>query len=133
MIDYEVKIFNSVYEVASPLCAPKRFVSTPIDSYTKLPAGSLWEIDNATVRRRQSSTPVENFARIAYQAEAVAATKTQCRSIYKAIDDRMIALNFSKISGQYITYPDNPNLVRYVARYEAEIDPDGNIYRISAW
>lgn len=133
MIDYEVKIFNNVYEAVASMCAPKRFLSTPIDSYTKLPAASLCEIDNTTVRRRQSSVPIENFARIAYQAETAAATKTECRKIYKAMDDRMIALNFSKISGQYITYPDNPNVVRYVARYEAEIDRDGNIYRMSAW
>ena len=129
MIDYEVKIFNYVHEAAAPKCAKNRFVSTPINSYTNLPAGSLYEMDNQTIRDLQSSMPVENFARITYQAEAVAKTKSKCREIYKVIDDRMISLNFSKMSGQYITYPDNPEIVRYVARYEANIDADGNLYR----
>lgn len=129
MIDYEVKIFNNVHEVAAPLCAKNRFVSTQINSYADLPAGCLFEMDNFTVRRMQSSTPKENFSRITYQAEAVAKTKAKCRSIFSAIDGRMIQLNFTRISGQYITDPDNTDFVRYVARYEADIDPDGNIYR----
>lgn len=131
MIDYEVKIFNKVHEVAAPLCATNRFVSTPILSYTNLPAASLYEMDSMTVRERQSSTPVENFARVTYQLDVVASTKKKCREIYKAIDDRMISMNFTRESGNYITYPDNAKVVRYVARYGAEIDPDGNIYRRS--
>ena len=131
MIDYEVKIFNNVHEVAASLCAKNRFVSTPINSYADLPAGCLFEMDSFTVRRRQSSTPKENFSRVTYQAESVAKTKAKCRSIFNAIDERMIQLNFTRISGQYITGPDIPEIVRYVARYEADIDPDGNIYRVS--
>ena len=131
MIDYEVKIFNKVHEVASPLCAKNRFVSTPIESYTNLPAASLYEMDSRTVMRRQSSTPKENYARITYQLDVVAGTKAACRAIYKAIDDRMLQLNFARITGTYITYADNTKVVRYVARYEADIDEDGNLYRIS--
>lgn len=130
MIDYEVKIFNSVHEVAAPLCAKNRFLSTQILSYTNLPAASLFEMGNRTVRERQSSTPGENYARISYQLDAVAKTKAKCREIFKAADERMISMNFSRTSADYITYPDNPEVVRYVARYEAEIDRDGNLYRI---
>ena len=129
MNDYEVQIFNNVYSVAAPLCAKNRFVSTPIQSYTNLPAASLYEMNNTTVRAMQSSTPVENFSRITYQLDVVADTKSKCRQIYAAIDERMLALNFSRLSGQYITYPDNPKVVRYVARYEAVTDKDGNLYR----
>ena len=32
--------------------------------------------------------------------------------------------------GQYVTYPDNMKIARYVARYEAEVDTEGNLYRI---
>jgi hypothetical protein len=129
MNDYEVKIFNNVYEVASGLLAAKRFVSTPLVDYTKLPAASLYEMDSSTFRYRQSSTPVENFTLITYQLDVVASAKAECRKIYKAIDERMISLNFSRMSGHYVTYPDNPQIVRYVARYEAVVDADGNLYR----
>ena len=129
MIDYETTIFNNVHAVAAPLCAKDRFVSTPILDYSKLPASSLYEMDNRIVWSRQSSTPVENYARITYQLDVVAKTKAECRKIFRAIDERMTSLNFTRQSGQYITYVDNANVVRYTARYEAEIGPDGTIYR----
>lgn len=132
MIDYEVKIFNKVYAVVAPLCANKRFVSTVItEKPTAFPAASLIEMDNRTVRSRQSSTPAENFALVTYQLDVYATTKSKCREVFAAADGAMIAMNFSRMSGQYINNPDNTKVFRYVARYEAEIDPDGNIYRRS--
>lgn len=131
MNDYEVKIFNNVYPVASPLCAKNKFLSTQVMDLTALPAAGLWEMDNATYRQFQTSTPVENFSIITYQLEVYAKTKSECRSVFKAIDERMISMNFERISAQYLTYPDNSHVVRYVARYEAVVDQEGNIYRRS--
>ena len=129
MIDYEVQIFNTVYPAVAPLCAPNKFVSKRIVSETAFPASCLFEMDNATVRRKQSSTPRENFALITYQFEAFALTKRECRAVYAAADDMMLKLNFTRISGRYIDNPGNPDVFRYVARYEAEVDPEGNLYR----
>ena len=129
MNDYEVKIFSEVHPVAAPLCAQKRFVSTPILDYTNLPAASLYEMDNRTVTAMQSSTPIENFSLITYQLDVVAKTKDKCRTIFIAIDRKMISMNFNRISGQYVTYPQDPDIVRYVARYEAVVDTDGQLYR----
>ena len=132
MIDYEVKIFNKVHGTVAPLCANKKFVSTVIvDPPTAFPAASLIEMDNSTVRQRQSSTPVENFALVTYQLDVYATSKSKCREVFAAADAAMIAMNFSRMSGQYINNPDNTKVFRYVARYEAEIDSDGNIYRRS--
>ena len=132
MIDYEVTIFNRIYEVAAPLCANKKFVSTVISERpTAFPAASLIEIDNRTVRNRQSSTPTENYALVTYQLDVFATSKAKCREVYAAIDSAMIGLNFSRMSGMYIDNAQNTKVFRYTARYEAEIDPDGNIYRRS--
>ena len=129
MIDYEVKVFNRVHSEAAPLCAKNKFVSKQVLSPTAFPAGNLIEIDNATVRARQSSTPGENFALITYQLDVFAKTKSECRSVFAAADGAMIAMNFSRMSGRYIDNPGNPDVFRYTARYEAVIDRDGNIYR----
>ena len=132
MIDAEVKVFNRVYSVAAPLCADKIFVSTVItEKPTAFPAGSLIEMSNTTVRKAQSSTPVENRARVMYQLEVYATSKSKCRAVYAAVDEAMIAMNFTRITGDYINIPDNTKLFRYVARYEAEIDQEGNLYRVS--
>lgn len=132
MIDYEVKIFNRVHGKVASMCAPKMFVSTVItEKPTAFPAASLIEMDNTTIHKRQSSTPKENFALITYQLEVYATSKSGCKKVYAAADEAMIAMNFSRMSGQYINMPENTKVFRYVARYEAEIDPDGNIYRRS--
>jgi len=132
MIDYEVKIFNKVHAVVAPLCANKKFVSTIItEAPSAFPAASLIEVNNRTVRARQSSTPVENFSLVTYQLDVYATTKSKCREVYAAADTAMLAMNFSRMSGLYMNNAENTKVFRYVARYEAEIDQDGNIYRRS--
>ena len=130
MNDFEVQVFNRVHPSVAPLCAPNMFVSKQIISATAFPAASLVEIDNYTNRRKQTSTPVENVSRIVYQFEAHAMSKSECRAVFAAADEAMIAMNFSRISGQYIDNPNNPDISRYVARYEAEVDREGNLYRV---
>jgi hypothetical protein len=129
MIDFEVKIFNKVHTVVAPLCAPKGFVSKQIVKATAFPAASLIEMDNTTVRDKLSSTPRENFALITYQLDVFAMKKSECRAVFAAADDMMLKLNFSRMGGRYIDNPGNPDVFRYTARYEAVVDPDGNIYR----
>lgn len=130
MIDGEVKIFNRVHEMVASDFAPKKFVSTVITKKpTAFPAGSLSEMSNTTVRSAQTSTPVENRSRIMYQLEVFDTTKSGCRRVYAKADDAMISMNFTRISGDFINNFDNTEVFRYVARYEAEIDQEGNIYR----
>ena len=130
MIDAEVKIFNRVHAKAAPKCAKGKFVSTIItEEPTGFPAASLIEMDNSTVRGKQSSTPTENFALLTYVLEVYATTKSKCREVYDTVDDEMIAMNFNRMSGQYINNAENTKVFRYVARYEAMIDSEGNLYR----
>lgn len=129
MIDHEVDIFNELYSVIAPLCANNKFVSAQIVAPTDLPAASLVEIDNSTVRDRQSSTPGENYAVITYQLDVYASTKYQCKSIFSEADERMILLGFNRISMVYSENSDNPNVHRYIGRYRAEIDQNGTLYR----
>ena len=131
MIDAETKIFNRVHAAVAPLCAAKKFVSVQVVSPVALPAASLVEIGNSTVRSRQDTSLRENYCRLAYQLDVYAKTKGKCREILAAADDEMIKMNFCRFSGQYIDNPGNPTVFRYVARYEAEIDRNGNLYRVS--
>lgn len=129
MIDYEVKIFNRAHSKAAHLCAKNKFLSTQIVSVTDMPAAGLFEMNNSTVRERQGTALEEKFARITYQLDVYAASKSECRNVFAAVDDAMIGMNFTRISGRYIDNPGRPDIFRYTARYEAEIDRDGNLYR----
>ena len=64
-----------------------------------------------------------------YQLDVYATSKSKCREVFAAADDAMLGMNFSRVSGQYMDNAANTKVFRYVARYEAEIDRDGNIYR----
>lgn len=129
MIDAEQKIFNAVRPHVVDLCAANGFKGVYTPNPTAFPTVSLTEMDNTTVRRRQSSTPGENFATITYEAQIYAQTKAKCREVFGALDDAMIRLGFNRFSGQFIPNADNTKVFRYVARYEAEIDTNGVIYR----
>jgi len=129
MIDFETKVFTRVYDKVASLCAEGYCLSKPLPVKPKLPACVLYEMDNSTVRSRQSSTPVENFAMITYQLEVFAGTKKTAKKILNAADGEMISMNFNRMSGQYLPTLDNPQVVRYVARYEAIVDQEGNLYR----
>ena len=129
MNDHETTIFNAVYSAAATLCAKNRFVSRQVMDLTAFPAAGLWEMDSATVRNRQSTALTENYTRITWQLDVYARTKSECRKVFRAIDERMLLLNFTRVSGTFIEYPENTNVVRYTARYEAVIDADGTLYR----
>lgn len=131
MIDFEVNVFDRVYRRISPLCAKGKVVSTYVPNPTAYPAASLVELTNQTVRKRQSSTPIENFARVMYQLDVFAITKKDARTVMCEADEEMIALGFDKVGGDFLDNSDNVDVFRYTARYEAEIDREGNIYRIS--
>ena len=129
MIDYEVNVFDRFSRAVTPLCAKGKVSNIYVPSPTAYPASSLYELSNTTVRNRQSSTPVENFSRIMYQLDCYAMSKPACRTLYKTADDAMIAMGFTRISGDYLDNFDSTDVFRYTARYEAVIDRDGNIYR----
>lgn len=129
MIDYEVQIFNTVYPAVAPLCADGKFLSVQPISLTSFPTVALVEMDNTTVRSRQSSTNVENYAQVTYQLDVYAQTKAKCKEVYSAADEQMMSLGFNRFSGSFLNSPDNTKVYRYTARYQAEIDRNGVIYR----
>ena len=131
VIDFEVNVFDRVYRKIAPLCAKGKVVSVYTPDPTAFPAASLVELTNQTVKKRQSSTPVENFARVMYQLDVYAKTKKEARSILGVADETMISMGFDKVGGDFLDNISDINVFRYVARYEAEIDRNGNIYRIS--
>ena len=131
MIDYELNVFDKVYRQVSSLYASGKFTSSYNPTPTAYPAGSLVELINRTDRKRQSSTPIENYAIVMYQLDVYALSKKDTKAVYSATDDAMISLGFTRVNGDFLDNADNVNVFRYTARYEAEIDRNGNIYRVT--
>lgn len=129
MIDFEVQIFNAVHSSVAPLCAKNAFRSVHTPVPTVFPTATLYELSNVTDRVRRSTSTTEDFAVITYQAHVYAQSKAECRSVFSALDNAMIRLGFNRFSGDFTPNTANSKVFEYIARYQAEIDPSGVIYR----
>lgn len=129
MIDYETAIFDAVYPDVAPLCANNSFRSIHVPVPSAFPAACLFEMRNTTDTRRRTGAALEDFAIVTYEAHAYAMTKPKCKEVFGALDSRMTALGFNRISSDQIPNQGNTQVFEYVARYQAEIDQNGVIYR----
>lgn len=129
MIDYEADIFNAVYPNVAPLCARNSFRNIHVPVPSAFPAACLFEMRNSTDLRRRTGNAVEDFAVVTYEAHAYAMTKPECKEVFNALDSRMLALGFNRISSDQIPNQSNTQVFEYVARYQAEIDQNGVVYR----
>lgn len=130
MIDRELDIYNHVRDSVETHFSVNRVLSTPIDSYASLPAMCLYEEDSRTDRIRQTTSLEESYANITYRLEIAATTKQECRRLLALVDDEMMLLNFNRAGGQFVPTLGNKAIMRYVARYEAKVDKNGNLYRV---
>lgn len=130
MIDYEADIFNAVYPNVAPLCARNAFVSVHVPVPSAFPAASLFEMRNVTDTRRKTGSPDEEYAVLTYEAHAYAKTKPKCKEVFNAIDTAMMRIGFNRIgTSGIVTNQSNTEVFEYAARYQAEIDQQGQIYR----
>ena len=131
MIDVETYIFNAVYDEVAALCARNGFKSISTPNPTVFPTVTLFEMDNRTDYRRESTMQGEDYAILTYEAHVYALTKNECRKVFKALDDGLVSLNLTRMSGAYSPSQTNTKVHEYVARYRVETDSEGNLYRTS--
>ena len=86
-------------------------------------------MSNTTDRRRKTGSSLEDYAILTYEAHTYAMSKPECRELFSALDDAMMKLGFNRMSGSFTPNQSNTKVFEYVARYQAEIDRDGQIYR----
>ena len=129
MIDCENAIFNAVHPYVSPLCAKNAFrnIHTPVPSV--FPSATLFEMSNTTDRTRQTGNPMEDFVIVTYEAHAYALSKAECKEVFGALDETMIRLGFLRMGGTISNNPKDTKVFEYIARYQAEFDRYGTIYR----
>lgn len=130
MIDVEVPVFDYVYQAVSLLTPAVDFQSVFTPQPPTLPHATLMEIDNATDQSTATSSGADEFATIAYEANVYAESKQACRTVMDTIDRRMVALNFTRLSMQFIPNLADEAIYRYTARYRAKANQDKTIFRI---
>lgn len=129
MIDYEVSIFDGACSKMAPLCADGAFRSVQVPVLSKFPAACLFERSNVTDTSRRTNNSLEEFAVITYESHVYDTTKAGCKAVFSELDDYMISIGFSRMSADYTPNTNNTTVFEYIARYRAEIDRNGVIYR----
>ena len=129
MIDFENPIFREFYSSVSELCPDGGVTGVYTPRPTRFPNVVFREMDNYTVRKFRNSSMEEQIARITYVMDVTAQSKAEARKVFKAGDDKLIAMNFTRLGSPFTDDSNNPRIFRIIGRYEADIDPNGMIYR----
>lgn len=130
MIDVEYDVFDYVYPYVSSLLPEGGFESEFNPSPAVLPHATLIEMDNYTDRATLSSSDVEEFAIVTYEANVYAEDKATCRSIMSGIDQAMTSLNFERLSMRFISNLADTSIYRYVARFRAAVSNNKTTFRM---
>ena len=130
MIDVENYIFNAAYDDIAPLCAKNGYRSVQGQVPTVFPAVNLYEMDNRINTELWSNSGSDDYAILTYEAHVFATTKAECRKVAKALDDKLIRMNMTRLSGAYSPNTANSKVFEFVARYRAGVDENGVLYRV---
>lgn len=130
MIDVESYIFNAAYDDIAPLCAKNGYRSVQGQVPTVFPAVNLYEMDNRINTDMWSNSGSDDYAILTYEAHVFANTKAECRKVAKALDDKLIRMNMTRLSGAYSPNTANSKVFEFVARYRVGVDENGVLYRV---
>lgn len=130
MIDVENYIFNAAYDDIAPLCAKNGYRSVQGQVPTVFPAVNLYEMDNRINTDLWSNSGGDDYAILTYEAHVFATTKAECRKVAKALDDKLIRMNMTRLSGAYSPNTANSKVFEFVARYRVGVDENGVLYRV---
>ena len=130
MIDVENYIFNAAYDDIAPLCAKNGYRSVQGQVPTVFPAVNMYEMDNRINTDLWSNSGSDDYAILTYEAHVFATTKAECRKVAKTLDDKLIRMNMTRLSGAYSPNTANSKVFEFVARYRVGVDENGVLYRV---
>lgn len=133
MIDIESQVFSRIATVLRDtfkgIYVTGEYVKTP----SSFPSVSLVEMDNAPLRRTQTSDSLENHAELMYEVNVysnkAAGKKTECKKIAKVVDEEMAAMGFTRTMLNPIPNMDDATIYRILGRYKAVVSTQNIIYR----
>ena len=121
MIDCENEIYTTVKTKVEAVYKGIHFTSEPTYSPAEFPCVALYEADNSSYDKTKDSSGKENHAQVMYEGR-----KTECKNIFKVVDEVMSALGFTRLTKQPFN---TDNVSRLIGRYIAVISKNKEIFR----
>ena len=133
MIDIENEVFTRIAtrlrNEFNPISVYGEYVKSP----ASFPAVCIEEKANSVYQRTQDSANVENHALVMYEVNVYSNKKTgkksQCKEIFKIIDNEFQKLGFTRTLKEPIPNLENGTIYRMIGRYTAVVSADERIYR----
>lgn len=139
MIDIEAKVFNTAYTAVSAIYSGIDMSSIPVESPAAFPHVSLYEMGNRNYDEGDTlDGGIENYARLAYQADVFSnkkdTAKSECKGIVEVLDTAMREMGFRRTLSTPTPNIDR-SIYRYTLRYEAVVEKgvesgSDTVYRI---
>ena len=131
MNDYEIDVFNAVYDVIVPDLIPEgnfRSEYTPV--FESFPAGTLIRMDSFPDWQRESTSDNEDFTNDTYEAHIYALSMDECKTIANTFAERMRQMNFRRLTMRPVLNGNDINISQIVMRFDHKIDNRGFMYRL---
>lgn len=133
MIDLETEIFIEVEDALLEVYPDLYMLPSVTGDPAEFPAVVFYEADNSVVNRYRTQDTSDQRVQLMYEVQVYSnkaqGAKTETKQILKVIDEKMLAMGFSRIMSQQLTNLYQPSVARRIARYEAVADARGVIYR----
>jgi hypothetical protein len=133
MIDIENEVYNTIAEALREKFDPISVYGEYVKSPATFPAVMIEEKSNSALVRTQDSGSLENHASLMYEVNVYSNKKTgkksQCKEIFKIIDNEFQKLGFTRTLKEPIPNLENATIYRMIGRYTAVVSADERIYR----
>ena len=133
MIDVENEVFNRIAKVLREIFPSIVVYGEYVKSPASFPAVMIEEKANSVYQKTQDSGNIENHASVMYEVNVYSnkqsGKKSECKAIFKIIDDEFAAMGFTRILKEPIPNLEDATIYRMVGRYTGIISIDKTIYR----
>lgn len=133
MIDIENEVFNTIATALRSAYDPISVYGEYVKSPAVFPAVMIEEKSNSALGRTQDSGSLENHASLMYEVNVYSnkqtGKKSQCKEIFKIIDNEFQKLGFTRTLKEPIPNLENGTIYRMIGRYTAVVSVGGIIFR----
>jgi hypothetical protein len=133
MIDIETEIFNNIATRIRAEYNPVAVYGEHVRAPSVFPSIMVTESDNYPLERTQTSDSVENHVVLVYEINVYsnkqAGKKSECKAIFKLVDEEMSKMGFTRTSLNPIPNLEDATIYRMVGRYRAVVSTDKKIFR----
>lgn len=131
MIDLEVDIFDSIYQLVTAEY-PDAYVSSRVVAVpASFPAVSI--VESSNVEYMPDGGDAERFSAVTYTvnvySNAGSDGKEECKAIAGIVSARMRFMNFSRTMCEPVDNAADPSIYRMVLRFTGAVSDDGLTYR----